>query len=146
MARSLLVTPDLSITEVDVDLENSLDQTSELLGGAPDDRLLVAFAESGKPSAAVYCSAARRAENPEPNPLASMGRQESETGDGRFISDPTRAILGPVIFIGEEGQDLTDEEVESIEDGIRAVENYKTDNPEEYKLWHDAVVNLTQAD
>lgn len=144
MPRSMLVTPDLKTTEVDVDLESSFDQAAELLGGTPDDRLLVAFTESGVSVAAVYCTAAKDAEQLEPNALASMGRQESETGDSRFISDPTRAILGPVLFVGEEGQGLTDEEVESIEQGIRAVENYKTDNPEEFQLWHDAVVNLTR--
>ena len=144
MARCMLVAPDLTATEVDLDLENNVEEAATLLEGTPDDRLHVAFAENDSTITAVYCSAATRSEVLEPNALASMGRQESDTGDSRFISDPTRAILGPVIFVGEEGEDLTDEEIESIHSGIRAVENYKQDNPEEYQLWHGAVVNLTR--
>lgn len=140
MARALLVNPDLTYKELDVDFSDA----AEVLGGGDHDRLHVAFVESGLTVAAVYSSEARKAEHPEPNALASMGRKESETGDSRFISDPTRAILGPVLFVGEEGQDLTEEEIESVHNGIRAVEHYKADNPEEFKLWHDAVVNLTR--
>ena len=46
--------------------------------------------------------------------------------------------------MGEEGEDLTDEEIESIYKGIRAVENYKNDYEEEFTLWRDAVINLTK--
>ncbi|WP_408925203.1 hypothetical protein ACKFRT_10280 [Corynebacterium sp. YSMAA1_1_F7] len=140
MARSMLVTPDLQAKELDIDLSEAAD----VLGGSEQDRLHVVFVESGLTVAAIYSSDARKAENPEPNPLASMGRKEQETGDSAFISDPTRAIIGPVLFVGDEGEDLTDEDVESIHTGIRAVENYKADNAEDYQLWHDAVINLTK--
>ncbi|MBF0581375.1 MULTISPECIES: hypothetical protein [Corynebacterium] len=140
MARSLLVTPDLKVEEHDIELS----QAAEMLGGSADDRLHVAFVESGLTIPAIYSSEAAKAETPEPNPLASMGRNESEIGNARFLSDPTRAILGPVLFVGENGADLTDEEVESVHNGIRAVENYRADQPEEFNLWHDAVVNLTR--
>lgn len=140
MARCLLVKPDLTIEEHDIELS----QAPQLLGGSADDRLHVAFAESGLSIPAVYSSDAARAEHPEPNPLASMGRNESDTGDSRFLSDPTRAILGPVLFVGENGADLTDEEVESVHNGLRAVQNYREDQAEEFLLWHDAVVNLTR--
>ncbi|QFQ03057.1 hypothetical protein CUROG_08545 [Corynebacterium urogenitale] len=140
MARSLLVTPDLKVEELDIELS----QAGEVLGGSGDDRLHVAFVESGLTIAAIYSSEAAKAERPEPNPLASMGRKESETGDSRFLSDPTRAILGPVLFVGEGGADLTDEEVDSVFNGIRALEHYQEDQQEEYLLWHDAVINLTR--
>lgn len=140
MARSLLVTPDLTVTEVDVELS----QAAEVLGGTPADRLHVAFVDSGKTIAAIYSSEAAKAEHPEPNPLASMGRNEGETGNARFLSDPTRAILGPVLFVGEGGADLTEEEIDSVHNGIRAVEHYREDQPDEFILWHDAVVNLTR--
>ena len=140
MARCYLVTPDLQAQEVDTDLS----QAAELLGGGAQSKLHVVFNETGTRVAAVYSDDAKKADVLEPNPLASMGRKESETGDSRFISDPTRAILGPVLFVGEEGGDLTDDEIESIENGIRAVKNYREDQPEEFRLWHDAVVNLTR--
>ncbi|RAV32125.1 hypothetical protein [Corynebacterium heidelbergense] len=138
MARSLLVTPELDVREMDVDLS----QAPELLGGSAGGRLHVAFVESGQHIAAVYSEDAMNKPDAEPNPLASMGRNESDTGNARFLSDPTRAIAGPVLFVGREGEDLTDEEVESVHNGIRAVENYRADNPEEFQLWHDAVLNL----
>ncbi len=31
--------------------------------------------------------------------------------------------------------------IESVEQGIRAVKNYREDNPEEYTLWRAAVIN-----
>ncbi|WP_462398363.1 hypothetical protein [Corynebacterium falsenii] len=140
MPRSMLVTPDLRTEEMDVDLSDA----PMVLGGNEHDRLHVAFVDSGMTVAALYSSDAKKVEDPEPNPLASMGRKEAETGDSRFLSDPTRAILGPVLFVGEEGENLTDEEIESIYKGIRAVENYKNDYEEEFTLWRDAVINLTK--
>lgn len=140
MPRSMLVTPDLQTKEMDIDLSEAAD----VLGGSEQDRLHVVFVESGLTIAAIYSSDARKAENPEPNPLASMGRKEQETGDSSFISDPARAILGPVLFVGDEGAGLTDEDIESIHNGIRAVENYKEDNAKDYELWYNAVVNLTK--
>lgn len=140
MARCLLVTPDLKVEEHDIELS----QAPELLGGSADDRLQVAFVESGVTVPAIYSSEAAKAEMPEPNPLASMGRNAEDTGNARFLSDPTRAILGPVLFVGENGADLTDEEVDSVYNGLRAVENYRVDQPEEFLLWHDAVVNLAR--
>lgn len=140
MARSILVTPDLKVEEHDVQIS----QAAEVLGFSADDRLQVVFVESGLSVAAIYSSEAAKVDNPEPNPLASMGRKEQETGDSRFLSDPTRAILGPVLFVGEGGVDLTEEEVQSIHDGVRALQHYREDQPEEFLLWHDAVVNLTR--
>lgn len=140
MARSILVTPDLKVEEHDVQIS----QAAEVLGFSADDRLQVVFVESGLSVAAIYSSEAAKVDNPEPNPLASMGRKEQETGDSRFLSDPTRAVLGPVLFVGEGGVDLTEEEVQSIHDGVRALQHYREDQPEEFLLWHDAVVNLTR--
>ncbi|HIW96795.1 MAG TPA: hypothetical protein H9867_10025 [Candidatus Corynebacterium gallistercoris] len=140
MPRSMLVNPDLTTEEMNIEIS----EAPRVLGGGADDKLHVAFVESGLTVAALFSSDAKRAEKPEPNPLASMGRKEAETGDSRFLSDPTRAILGPVLFVGEEGQDLSDEEVESIHNGLRAVEHYKEDFPEEFELWRDAVINLTK--
>ncbi|MDK8511259.1 hypothetical protein QP948_07590 [Corynebacterium bovis] len=163
MARSLLVTPDLTAEEVDVDLS----QATDLLGAPADGRLSVAFVEDGRSVACVYASshsdpAAAGADGTagttgsaagdgdaaspdvasEPNPLASMGRNEQDTGNSAFLSDPTRAICGTVLFTGADGGDLTDEDVETVRRGIRAVENYREDQPEEYRLWRDAVLNL----
>lgn len=138
MARSVLVTPELDTREVDVQLSDA----PELLGGSAGGRLHVAFMEGGHTIAAVYSADVSEAADAEPNPLASMGRNESETQNPRFLSDPTRAICGPVLFVGQEGADLSDEEIDSIHKGIRAVENYREDNPEEFRLWRDAVVNL----
>lgn len=138
MPRCVLVTPSLEMKQLDIDIA----EVTSILGGGENDRLHVAFVESGLSIAALYSSDARRAEHPAPNPLASMGRNESDTGNSRFLSDPARAIIGPVVFIGEAGQDLTDEEIASIERGIQAVQNYRDDEPEEYRLWHDAAINI----
>ena len=101
--------------------------------------------ESGLSVAAVYSADAEHAEGVKPNPLASMGRNEADTGNASFLSDPTRAIMGNVLIMGTEGEDLTDEEVESVHKGIRAVENYKSDYPDEFQLWSDAAVNLRKS-
>ena len=35
--------------------------------------------------------------------------------------------------------------IESVDQAIRAVQNYREDNPEEYELWRNAVLNADHA-
>lgn len=137
MLTGFLVSPDLSHRTIVFELE----QANQFLGGVTDDRVSVSFEEDGTTFAALYNPEAklRRAE---PNPVASLGRSGAETGDSAFLADPARAISGPVIFIGAEGQDIALDEIERIKNGIRAVRTYREDNEEEYRLWRAAVLNL----
>ena len=58
------------------------------------------------------------------------------------LYNPEAKAEGPVIFVDAEGEDTTiDAVIESVEQGIRAVKNYREDNPEEYTLWRAAVIN-----
>lgn len=137
MISGFLVSPDLSHRTISFEL----DHAAQFLGGVTDDRVSVAFQDDGSSFAALYNPDAR-ANGAEPNPVASLGRGHAATGNSAFISDPTAAISGPVIFVGAEGQDIGLDEIERIKDGIRAVRNYREDNEEDYRLWRAAVLNL----
>lgn len=139
MITGFLVSPDLSHRSISFEL----DHAAQFLGGVTDDRVSVAFQDDGNSFAALYNPDARE-NGAEPNPVASLGRGHAATGDSAFISDPTAAISGPVIFVGAEGQDIALDEIERIKDGIRAVRTYREDNEEDYRLWRAAVLNLGQ--
>ncbi|WP_448850731.1 hypothetical protein [Corynebacterium sp. 335C] len=137
MITGFLVYPDLTHRTIEFELEHA----NQFLGGVEDDRVSVAFQEDGTTYAALFNSGAK-AEGAEPNPVASLGRKEAETGDSAFFSDPTRAISGPVIFVGAKGDDITEAEIGRVLDGIRAVKAYREDNPQEFGFWRAAVLNL----
>lgn len=137
MIHGYLVNPDLTSRRIGFEL----DHAGQFLGGVDEDRVSVAFQEDGTTYAGLY-SARAQAEGAEPNPVASLGRNTAATGDPAFFTDPTTAISGPVIFVGAAGQDITEEEIERIEDGIRAVRAYREDQPREYGYWRAAVLNL----
>lgn len=137
MTTGFLVSPDLTSRII----EFEFDQAAQFLGGVVDDRVSVAFSESNKTYVALF-NAEAKAHAAEPNPAASLGRNEADTGNSAFISDPTRAISGPVIFVGAEGQDIALDEINEIKDGIRATHNYIKDNEEDYRYWRAAVLNL----
>lgn len=137
MTKGFLVNPDLTHRPLEFELES----VAQFLGGADDARVSVAFQEDGNTYAALYNSEAR-ALGAHANPVASLGRREAATGDSAFFSDPTTAICGPVIFIGSEGEDVGDAEIERIRNGIRAAKHYRDDYPQEFLLWRNAVYNL----
>lgn len=141
MTRGFLVNPDLTHRSVEFELVSA----AQFLGGADDARVSVAFQEDGSTYAALYNSEAR-ALGAHANPVASLGRMEAATGDSAFFSDPTTAICGSVIFIGAEGDDVGDAEIERIMDGIRAARHYREDYPEEFQLWRNAVYNMRDRD
>ncbi|GAB2501042.1 hypothetical protein CATRI_02365 [Corynebacterium atrinae] len=137
MITGFLVRPDLTHNSVTFEL----DQAAQFLGGVNEDRVAVSFQEDGSDYAALFNPEAK-ANGAEPNPVASLGRQAAATGEGSFLADPARAISGTVIFVGAEGDDIGLEDIRRVKDGIRAVKNYRDDNPEEYGLWRAAVLNL----
>lgn len=137
MTTGFLVSPDLSSRVIEFEIE----QAAQFLGGVVDDRVAVAFSEENKTYVALF-NAEAKSLAAEPNPVASLGRNEADTGNSAFISDPTRAISGPVIFVGAEGQDITIDEINSVKDGIRATRNYIKDYEEDYRYWRAAVLNL----
>lgn len=141
MLHGLLVNPDLSRRVIEFELEHA----QQLLGGATEGRVSVAFQEDGSTYAALYNHDAH-AEGAEPNPLASLARNNADTGNSAFFTDPIRAIHGPVIFVdaqGEEDEETNNIEVivAAVEHGVRAVKNYREDYPEEYQLWRAAAMN-----
>ena len=78
--------------------------------------------------------------------LGTVEGRRVALGNAAFLQDPIRSICGPVIFVDAEGEDKTiDAVIESVEQGIRAVKNYREDNPEEYTLWRAAVINSTKS-
>lgn len=137
MIKGFLVNPDLTHRTI----EFELDAAATFLGGVSSDRVSVAFQEDGTDYAALYNPKAKD-EGAEPNPVASLGRNEAATGNSAFFSDPTTAICGSVIFVDAEGNDIGDEEIDRIKDGMRAVRHYHDDYPEEFQLWRAAVKNL----
>lgn len=137
MTQGFLVNPDLTHRVIQFEL----DHVAEFLGGVVDDRVSVAFQEDGSLYAALYNPEAK-AQGAEPNPVASMGRNEAATGNASFFQDPTTAICGPVVFVDAEGNDVTDEEIARVKHGMRAVRHYQDDYPEEFALWRGAVKNL----
>ncbi len=137
MTKGFLVNPDLTHRIIEFEIE----QAAAFLGGMASDRVSVAFQEDGSHYAALYNPQAK-AEGAEPNPVASLGRNEFATGNSAFFTDPTAAICGPVIFVDAEGNDIGDEEIERVKNGMRAVNNYREDLPQEFALWRGAVKNL----
>lgn len=137
MTIGYLVNPDLTSRKIEFELE----QAAQFLGRLDSDRVSVAFQEDGTTLAALYSPDAR-AEGAEPNPVASMAKNEAATGNSAFYTDPTSAICGPVIFVGAEGTDITESDIEKVNDGIRAARNYRDDEPEDFQLWRGAVINL----
>ena len=75
--------------------------------------------------------------------MASLARNTADTNNPAFLTDPTRAICGPVIFTNREGKSVEERTIAAVDQAIRAVENYREDNPEEYELWRNAVRNTT---
>ena len=137
MTTGYLVNPDLTSRQINFELEHA----QQFLGGATEDRVAVAFQDDGSTYAALFNPNAK-AEGAEPNPVASLARNAAATGNSAFLQDPIRAICGSVIFVDAEGQDEPIEEViAAVENGVRAVKNYREDQPEEYQLWRAAVMN-----
>lgn len=141
MTKGFLVSPDLTHRRV----EFELDHVAQFLGGVVDGRVAVAFQEDGSTYAALY-NASAKDEGAHANPVASLGRNAAATGNSSFFTDPSAAVCGPVIFIGAEGEDVGEAEIERIKDGIRAARHYRDDYPEEYALWRNAVYNLRDKD
>lgn len=139
MTIGYLVNPDLTCRKI----EFELDHAAQFLGRIDSDRVSVAFQEDGTTLAALYSPDAR-AEGAEPNPVASMAKNEAATGNSAFYTDPTSAICGPVIFVGADGTDVTEKEIEHVENGIRAARHYRDDEPEDFQLWRGAVKNLAK--
>lgn len=137
MTQGFLVNPDLTYRRIDFELEHA----AQFLGGADNARVAVAFQEDGSTYAALYNSEAK-AEGAHANPVASLGRNAAATGNSAFFTDPTTAVCGPVVFIGAEGEDVEEPEILRIKDGIRAARNYRSDYPQEFQLWRNAVYNL----
>lgn len=137
MTKGFLVNPDLTHRVI----EFELDSAAAFLGGVSADRVSVAFQEDGSQYAALF-NANAKAEGAEPNPVASLGRNEAATGNSAFFSDPTTAICGPVLFVDAQGEDITDAEIDKVKHGMRAVRHYRDDYPEEFALWRGAVMNL----
>ena len=139
MITGFLVRPDLTHNLV----EFELDSAAQFLGGISQDRVAVAFQEDGTDYAALFNPEAK-SNGAEPNPVASLGRNAAATGNAAFFSDPPAAICGTVIFVGAEGEDITLDDIRRVKDGIRAVRNYQEDQPEDYRLWRAAVLNMGQ--
>ncbi|ALC05070.1 hypothetical protein CDES_03085 [Corynebacterium deserti GIMN1.010] len=137
MTHGFLVNPDLTNRAIEFELED----VAKFLGGTVNGRVAVAFQEEGDLYAALY-SAEAKEEGAAANPVASLGRNSAATGNAAFFSDPSTAVCGPVVFVGAEGDDITQEEIDRIQDGIRAARNYRDDYPEEFQLWQNAVYNL----
>lgn len=59
----------------------------------------------------------------------------------RWLTDPTRAISGLVIFTARDVASVDERTIDKVLQAIRAVENYRDDNAEEFELWRNAVKN-----
>lgn len=137
MTQGFLVNPDLTYRRVDFEI----DHAAQFLGSADNARVAVAFQEDGSTYAALY-NAEAKAEGAHANPVASLGRNAAATGNAAFFTDPATAVCGPVIFVGAEGEDVGESEIDRIKDGIRAARHYRSDYPQEFLLWRNAVYNL----
>gem|GEM_PF-1772273 len=135
-----LVNPDLSYRRIVFDM----DTAHRFLGAVANDFVDVAFEQEGNRFHAIFNpEAAARGE--EPNPVASLARNTADTANPDFLTDPTRAISGPVIFSARDGRSVDEETIDSVEQAIRAVRNYREDHEEEYQLWRNAVLNRGEA-
>ncbi|OFL14433.1 hypothetical protein HMPREF3171_01940 [Corynebacterium sp. HMSC08F01] len=132
----LLVNPDLTYRRIVFDE----DSAREMLGGGTDGVVEVAFDRDGNRFHAIYRVDAGIV-GAEPNPVASLARNTAETDTPEFLTDPTRSICGPVIFAARGGGSISEGTVEEVVNAIRAVENFRNDNPEEFELWRNAVKN-----
>ena len=137
MTIGFLVNPDLTHHNVDFEI----DQAQQFLGGVANDRVAVSFQEDGSEYAALFNPEAKN-KGAEPNPVASMARNNAATGNSAFLTDPTNAISGPVVFVDAEGKDISEEDIDRIKNSMRAVLNYREDQPDDYALWRNAVKNL----
>ena len=133
-----LVNPDLTYRRIVFDD----DTARETLGGMAGEVVDVAFDQDGNRFHAIFHPDAVQ-HGAEPNPVASLARNTAATNNPAFLTDPTRAICGPVIFTNREGKSVEERTIASVDQAIRAVENYREDNPEEYELWRNAVRNAT---
>ncbi|RNE48839.1 hypothetical protein [Corynebacterium alimapuense] len=137
MNTGFLVYPDMTHRTIEFELEHA----SQFLGGVDEGHVAVSFQGDGRLYAALFSSQAKE-DGSEPNPVASLARNVATTGNPAFLTDPVNAICGPVIFVGDEGQDISLDAIREVKDGIRAVRNYREDNVEDYQLWRAAVLNL----
>lgn len=131
-----LVNPDLTYRRIVFDE----DTARETLGGVANEAVDVAFDQEGNRFHAIFRPDAAEL-GAEPNPVASLARNTAETENPEFLTDPTRAISGPVIFTARDGESVDERTIEKVIQAIRAVENYRTDNAEEFDLWRNAVKN-----
>lgn len=132
-----LVNPDLTSRRLVFDLADA----SKFLGRVVHDSVRVAFVQPEDEYEAVFSPDARD-HRAQPNPVASLAKNQASTGNPSFLQDPTSAISGPVIFTGRNGESIDDDIVEQIKQTIRAVRNYREDNPQEFELWENAVLNM----
>lgn len=131
-----LVNPDLTYRRIVFDD----DTARETLGGMAGEVVDVAFDQDGNRFHAIFRPDAVR-HGAEPNPVASLARNTAETDNPEFLTDPTRAISGPVIFTARDGASVDERTIDKVLQAIRAVENYRDDNAEEFELWRSAVKN-----
>ncbi|WP_342319062.1 hypothetical protein [Corynebacterium mayonis] len=131
-----LVNPDLSYRRIVFDM----DTAHKFLGSLVDDFVDVAFEQEGNRFHAIFNPNAGK-EGMEPNPVASLARNTADTANPEFLTDPSRAICGPVIFAAKEGKSVDESTISSVEQAIRAVRNYREDAEDEYQLWRNAVIN-----
>ena len=132
-----LVNPDLTYRRLIFDLGHA----HQFLGPVVHDTVRVAFLQQDDEFEAVYSPQARE-QRAQPNPVASLAKSNAATGNPQFLQDPGSAISGPVIFTGRGGKSIDDDIVEQVKQAIRAVRNYREDNPEEFELWQNAVLNM----
>lgn len=142
MINGFLVSPDHTHRTVSITKEDA----AELLGSSAIEKIKVAFNDEGPALLALVDPEARR-DGAEPNPTASLGKNQEATGNPAFYTDPTAAIYGSVIFVGIEGEgegvvDISESSIELVKDGMRAAASYREDQSEEYMLWRNAAINM----
>ena len=140
MPRGYLVQPDLTAKAI----EFEIDDAAQYIGGTAEDRVAVAFQQRENATLAALHMTHEQGDGVEPNAVASMAKNEAATGNSAFFTDPTAAVIGPVIFVGPEGEDISFEQIALVDDGIRAVKNYMEDEPEDFALWRAAALNLPE--
>ncbi|WP_018023359.1 hypothetical protein [Corynebacterium ulceribovis] len=141
MTTGYLVRPDFSteIVEFNTDAE-----AAALIGAEVEEieRAHVVFSRPNLDPMVMIFSRAFRDEEVEPNPVSTLGREERKLGDSSFLTNPTAAKYGPVIFLGVNGQSIDEDDKQDIESGIQAAKNYLDDNPVDAELWRNAARNL----
>ncbi|PFG27177.1 hypothetical protein [Corynebacterium renale] len=131
MTAGILVHPDGRTEAISFDAANPL----TVVGPEPE-MAAAAFSEETTSCRMVFSAAPEPGS--EPNAIASLARLEAATGNSRFFLDPTQAVAGVAVFFAASEEEIA----EGIAQAARAVENYKADFPQEFQLWHNAVVNL----